>query len=133
MKAFIFHKISAVILSIVLVILFCPLTVKSLDSSIDWQEITSTKDGKQLWDKQSIKIDKGGILNIKSEFIPKSPLQSTDNLSIVYDMRIDCKNRLFQDTSVNGQIGNNPIWLPDGGDIFIKATIDKVCSSISNN
>ena len=125
-------NLKPLIITILSALFLLPLTVISLDSAIEWEEIITTKDGKQLWDRQSLIVDNRGFLNIKSEFIPNLNPKYRENISLVYDMRIDCKNKLFQDTSVNGQIGNDAKWLPDAGDIFIKATINKACSSLSN-
>ena len=55
----------------------------------------------------------------------QSPRARTD----LYVMEIDCGQRIYRDTSINGIPHVNANWLPSGGDQLIDAVLSEACSA----
>jgi hypothetical protein len=55
----------------------------------------------------------------------QSPRARTD----LYVMEIDCGQRIYRDTSINGIPQFNANWLPSGGDQLIDAVLSEACSA----
>jgi len=47
----------------------------------------------------------------------------------LYVMEIDCGQRIYRDTSINGIPQFNANWLPSGGDELIDAVLSEACSA----
>jgi hypothetical protein len=56
----------------------------------------------------------------------KQPTRARTDL---YVMEIDCGQRIYRDTSINGIPQFNATWLPSGGDQLIDAVLSEACSA----
>ncbi|HBH72627.1 MAG TPA: hypothetical protein DDY43_04130 [Synechococcales bacterium UBA10510] len=64
---------------------------------------------------------------IQGQATRQSPRAKTD----LYVMEIDCGQRIYRDTSINGIPQFNATWLPSGGDQLIDAVLSEACSAAS--
>jgi hypothetical protein len=64
---------------------------------------------------------------IQGQATQQSPRAKTD----LYVMEIDCGQRIYRDTSINGIPQFNATWLPSGGDQLIDAVLSEACSAAS--
>ncbi len=104
---------------------------------VDWQELPATADGRQWWDAGSLRLTRSGSLSVLSRFQPaEAPAEPTargpaprPRPSDLYVMEIDCDQRLFRDTSINGLPQWGSPWQPVGGDGLIEATVAAVCEA----
>ena len=62
---------------------------------------------------------------IQDQATKQSPRAKTD----LYVMEIDCGQRIYRDTSINGIPQFNATWLPSGGDQLIDAVLSEACSA----
>ncbi|CAI8166825.1 MAG: hypothetical protein AB8A46_00470 [Prochlorococcus sp.] len=116
-----------------LITLFSPLAILPggavFAGPVDWHEVPATEAGQQWWDKGSLRSNKEGLISVLSRFAPKIQEGENNNNSKIYVMQIDCSQRLFRDTSVNGLPRLRSEWVQTSGDGLIDAVIDEVCNA----
>ncbi len=110
-------------------ILICLLVISAPAYCLNenWQEVHSTKDGKQWWDTTSIVKEGGDIINIKTIFLPTNQSKSTDSSYIFFDMDIDCDQRVYKDQSINQKQIPKATWRSPGSDLLITSIINQAC------
>jgi len=99
---------------------------------VNWQEVPASAEGRQWWDSGSLRLSRGGNLSVLSRFQPAPPPgeeQQRGPLGDLYVMEIDCAQRLYRDTSVNGIPQLRAEWQPSGSDQLIDAVIEAACSA----
>jgi len=89
---------------------------------VDWHEVQPTADGRQWWDDGSLRVNRNGMLSVLSRFQPSDSDQGE-----LYVMEIDCGQRLYRDTAVNGLPRWGAQWQPVSGDGLIASVIDESC------
>ena len=96
--------------------------------NVDWVLLKENKDGKEWLDRGSIKQLGNGDITVLTKFF-KNPTDSNDegNLSL-YVMRINCNDKKFKDTSINGIPQFKSKWQPSNNDELIDIVIQKSCS-----
>ena len=101
-------------------------------SNVDWVLLKENNDGKEWIDMGSIKETNAGEITVLTKFLknPKEP-SDKDELSL-YVMRINCNDKKFKDTSINGipQFGSK--WQTSNNDELIDVVIEKGCSERIN-
>jgi len=117
-----------------LIMLFIPLAFlpggEAVAGPVDWHEVPATEAGQQWWDKGSLRSNKEGLISVLSRFAPTiKEGENNNNNSKIYVMQIDCSQRLYRDTSVNGLPRLRSEWEPTSGDGLINAVIDEVCAA----
>lgn len=109
-----------------------------LAGPVDWQEVPATSEGRQWWDGGSLRVNKSGNLTVLSRFqppIPEDAESSADGkeprppASSLYVMELDCGQRLYRDTSINGIPQWGSQWQASGNDGLIESTIEAVCTA----
>tara|TARA_Y100000746_G_C15177231_1_gene315750 strand:+ start:88 stop:507 length:420 start_codon:yes stop_codon:yes gene_type:complete len=125
-----FSKEFLILIFLIILVLTAPIK-KSYAFSYEWVEVPVSKNGKQFWDKKSIKRNKDGSLRVISKFIPKTKSEITDN--ILYTMDINCLEKLFKDVAVktdqsNEFVQSNLGWEKPNGDQLISGVIGQVCN-----
>ena len=97
-------------------------------SNVDWVLLKENNDGKEWIDMGSIKEINAGEITVLTKFLknPKKPIDK-EELSL-YVMRINCNDKTFKDTSINGipQFGSK--WQTSNNDELIDVVIEKGCS-----
>ena len=73
--------------------------------------------------------DKDGNLSVLSRFTPALREGEKQQNGSLYLMHVDCDQKLFRDTSVNGLHRFRAEWKPSDGDELIDAVIDEVCTA----
>ncbi len=96
---------------------------------VEWREVPATDAGQQWWDLGSLHYDKDGNLSVLSRFTPAASEDEKPSKGSLYVMHIDCDQKLFRDTSVNGLPRFRAKWNLSNGDGLIDALIDEVCAA----
>ena len=96
--------------------------------NVDWVLLKENNDGKEWIDMGSIKETNAGEITVLTKFLknPKGP-SDKEELSL-YVMRINCNDKTYKDTSINGipQFGSK--WQTSNNDELIDVVIEKGCS-----
>jgi len=100
--------------------------------NVDWVLLKENNDGKEWLDLGSIKIIRDNEISVLTKFL-KNPKDDSDKEQLsLYVMKIDCNNKKFKDTSINGIPQFNSKWQTSNNDELIDVVIDKSCSEIKN-
>ena len=100
--------------------------------NVDWVLLKENNDGKEWIDMGSIKSINDNEISVLTKFF-KNPKHSNEKEQLsLYVMRINCNDKTFKDTSINGipQFGSK--WQPSNNDELIDVVIEKSCSEIIN-
>ena len=96
--------------------------------NVDWILLKENKDGKEWLDRGSIKPLQNGEISVLTKFF-KNPTNSNDDGELsLYVMRINCDEKKFKDTSINGIPQFNSKWQTSNNDELIDAVIENSCS-----
>ena len=97
-------------------------------SNVDWLLLKENNDGKEWIDMGSIKEINAEEITVLTKFL-KNPKEPSDKEELsLYVMRINCNDKTFKDTSINGipQFGSK--WQTSNNDELIDVVIEKGCS-----
>ena len=100
--------------------------------NVDWVLLKENNDGKEWIDMGSIKEINAGEITVLTKFL-KNPKEPSDKEELsLYVMRINCNDKTFKDTSINGipQFGSK--WQTSNNDELIDVVIEKGCSERKN-
>ena len=96
--------------------------------NVDWVLLKENNDGKEWLDKGSIKELPNGEISVLTKFF-KNPTDSVNDGQLsLYVMRIDCAEKKFKDTSINGIPQFNSKWQTSNNDELIDVVIENSCS-----
>lgn len=101
-------------------------------SNVDWLLLKENNDGKEWIDMGSIKEINAEEITVLTKFL-KNPNEPSDKEELsLYVMRINCNDKTFKDTSINGipQFGSK--WQTSNNDELIDVAIEKGCSEKIN-
>ena len=96
--------------------------------NVDWILLKENNDGKEWIDIGSIKEINAGEITVLTKFL-KNPKEPSDKEELsLYVMRINCNDKTYKDTSINGipQFGSK--WQTSNNDELIDVVIEKGCS-----
>ena len=96
--------------------------------NVDWVLLKENNDGKEWIDMGSIKEINAGEITVLTKFL-KNPKEPSDKEELsLYVMRINCNDKTYKDTSINGipQFGSK--WQTSNDDELIDVVIEKGCS-----
>ena len=116
------------LISMVLLILLLVPDMSFSNELNEWQEVASTSDGIQFINPKSISYDNKGFLSIETKYSELNPENQEIINTNIYEMQIDCENRLFKDISINGKLQKSSRWKDSKDDKLIKKTIINSCS-----
>ena len=98
--------------------------------NVDWVLLKENNDGKEWIDMGSIKSINDKEISVLTKFF-KNPIDSNDKGQLsLYVMRINCPEKKFKDTSINGIPQLNSKWQTSNNDELIDVVIEKGCSEI---
>ena len=100
--------------------------------NVDWVLLKENKYGKEWIDMGSIKQLNIEEISVLTKFF-KNPKESSEKGQLsLYVMKINCNDKKFKDTSINGipQFGSK--WRTSNNDELIDVVIEKSCSGISD-
>ncbi len=115
-------------LLLLLALVLTPATVV-LAGSVDWQEVPATPEGRQWWDAGSLRLSRDGNLMVLSRFQPTTTANGQPRPGELYVMEVNCGERLFRDTSVNGIPRFRPEWIVPADDGLLTAVIEASCQA----
>ena len=96
--------------------------------NVNWVLLKENNDGKEWIDMGSIKEINAEEITVLTKFL-KNPKESSDKEELsLYVMRINCNDKTYKDTSINGipQFGSK--WQTSNNDELIDVVIEKGCS-----
>ena len=97
-------------------------------SNVDWLLLKENNDGKEWIDMGSIKEINAGEITVLTKFL-KNPNEPSDKEELsLYVMRINCNDKTFKDTSINGIPQFRSKWQTSNNDELIDVVIEKGCS-----
>ena len=99
--------------------------------NVDWVLLKENDDGKEWLDKGSIKLLPNGEISVLTKFF-KNPTNSDNGELSLYVMRINCEDKKFKDTSINGIPQFNSKWQTSNNDELIDVVIENICSEFIN-
>ena len=100
--------------------------------NVDWVLLKENDYGKEWLDKGSIKPLPNGEISVLTKFF-KNPTNSNDDGELsLYVMRINCNEKRFKDTSINGIPQFNSKWQTSNNDELIDVVIENSCSEFIN-
>ena len=100
--------------------------------NVNWVLLKENNDGKEWLDKGSIKLLPNGEISVLTKFF-KNPTNSDDDGELsLYVMRINCEEKKFKDTSINGIPQFNSKWQASNNDELIDVVIESSCSEFIN-
>mgnify|MGYP004405704383 CR=1 FL=1 len=94
----------------------------------NWEEVETTKYGKQFLDKSSLFNNSDGTIEISSKYQTFEGKNKKIKNEYIYLMKIDCDNKLFKDIKINNEMQKNNHWQKSNGDLLIDKLIQKSCS-----
>ena len=98
--------------------------------NVDWVLLKENNDGKEWIDMGSIKAINDKDISVLTKFL-KNPKDSNDKEELsLYVMRINCTEKKFKDTSINGIPQFNSKWQTSNNDELIDVVIKKGCSAV---
>ncbi len=100
--------------------------------NVDWILLKENNDGKEWLDRGSIKQLSNGEISVLTKFF-KNPTNSDDDGELsLYVMRINCDEKKYKDTSINGIHQFNSKWQNSNNDELIDVVIENSCSEFIN-
>jgi len=100
--------------------------------NVDWVLLKENDEGKEWLDKGSIKPLPNGEISVLTKFF-KNPINSNDDGELsLYVMRINCNEKKFKDTSINGIPQFKSKWQTSNNDELIDVVIENSCSELIN-
>ena len=100
--------------------------------NVDWVLLKENNEGKEWLDMGSIKKMKNRKITVLTKFY-KKPIDSSDKGQLsLYVMKIDCNEKKFKDTSINGIPQFNSEWQSSYNDELIDVVIERSCSEFLN-
>ena len=98
--------------------------------NVDWVLLKENNDGKEWIDMGSIKAINDRDISVLTKVL-KNPKDSNDKEELsLYVMRINCSEKKFKDTSINGIPQFNSKWQTSNNDELIDVVIKKGCSTV---
>ena len=100
--------------------------------NVDWLLLKENDDGKEWLDMGSIKKLNGDEISVLTKFF-KNPKDLSDKGQLsLYVMNINCNEKTFKDTSINGIPNLNSKWQTSNNDELIDVVIERSCSENIN-
>ncbi len=115
------------LLSLVIIMIYSNPSQNQALESFTWKEVKASELGHQWWDETKLQRTIKGNIRVFTKFD-----LNTDNVQEVndiYTMEINCEDRLFRDTHINGIPETNSAWFTSEGDELIDNMINDVCSA----
>jgi len=100
--------------------------------NVDWVLLKENDDGKEWLDKGSSKPLQNGEITVLTKFFKNPTDSDNDGQLSLYVMRINCDEKRFKDTSINGIPQFNSKWQTSNNDELIDVVIENSCSELIN-
>ena len=100
--------------------------------NVNWVLLKENGDGKEWLDKGSIKQLPNGEISVLAKFLKNPTNSDNDGELSLYVMRINCDEKKFKDTSINGIPQFNSKWQTSNDDELIDVVIENSCLEFIN-
>jgi len=100
--------------------------------NVDWVLLKENGDGKEWLDKGSIRELPNGEISVLTKFFKNPTNSDNDGQLSLYVMRINCDEKKFKDTSINGIPQFNSKWQTSNNDELIDVVIENSCLEFIN-
>ena len=100
--------------------------------NVDWVLLKENDDGKEWLDKGSIKQLSNSEISVLTKFFKNPTNSDNDGELSLYVMRINCDEKKFKDTSINGIPQFYSKWQTSNNDELIDVVIENSCSEFIN-
>tara|TARA_Y100001978_G_C23694427_1_gene436677 strand:+ start:2277 stop:2669 length:393 start_codon:yes stop_codon:yes gene_type:complete len=101
-------------------------------SDVDWLLLKENNDGKEWIDLGSLKKITDNEISVLTRFFKVTDPVKDEGVTSLYVMRINCDNKQFKDTAINGIPNFKAKWKSSNNDELIDVVIEKSCSQISS-
>ena len=98
--------------------------------NVDWVLLKENNDGKEWIDMGSIKAINDKDISVLTKFLKNPKDSNVKEELFLYVMRINCSEKKFKDTSINGIPQFNSKWQTSKNDELIDVVIKKGCSTV---
>ncbi len=118
-----------IIISITIMISMTNLALPSnAIGNVNWQLLEENELGKEWLDLGSIKKINSNEISVLTKYYEKPSEIKEKGETSLYVMRINCEEKTFRDTSINGFPNLNSKWRTSNDDELIDIVISKSCS-----
>ena len=100
--------------------------------NVDWVLLKENEEGKEWLDRWSIKYLPNSEISVLTKFFKNPTNSDNDGELSLYVMRINCDEKKFKDTSINGIPQFNSKWQNSNNDELIDVVIESSCSEFIN-
>ena len=100
--------------------------------NVDWVLLKENNNGKEWLDRGSIKQLTSNEISVLTKFFKNKTNSDDDGELSLYVMRINCDEKKFKDTSINGIPQFNSKWQTSNNDELIDVVIENSCSEFIN-
>ncbi len=101
----------------------------SMAISYEWHEFYSSNEGRQWLDKDSLVIKRDGTRSVITRFTPSKQKDDNSPKSFIFTMDINCEERIYRDTSINGVPNKQSKWESSNDDKLIEQVMSETCSA----
>ena len=122
-------KIFSLFIIFIILIMNNPNIANSI-GNVEWVLLKENKDGKEWIDMGSIKLINDKEITVLTKFFKNQQDSNIKSQLSLYVMRINCFEKKFKDTSINGIPQINSKWQTSNNDELIDVVIEKSCSAI---
>tara|TARA_Y100001968_G_C19384200_1_gene731932 strand:- start:966 stop:1370 length:405 start_codon:yes stop_codon:yes gene_type:complete len=96
----------------------------------NWVEVSKTPAGIQYFDRESLKNEGKGIIEIKAKYLKINTNNSNKSEENIYIMKINCLTSQFKDISINGKKISSAKWEAPNEDKLLNDMIFYSCETV---
>jgi len=113
------------LLALVLLLVGSP---AALAGPVDWEEVPATAEGRQWWDRGSLRLDRQQRLTVLSRYLPAPADGDRPPAGSLYVMELDCAQALYRDLQRNGLPRLQAVWEPATADALVGSVLEASCA-----
>lgn len=114
------------LLAVLVLLLSAPLPV--LAGPVDWEEVPATAEGRQWWDRGSLRVDRQQRLTVLSRYLPTAVDGERPPSGSLYVMELDCGQALYRDLQRNGLPRLQASWEAAASDALVGSVLEASCA-----
>ncbi len=114
------------LLAVLVLLLSAPLPV--LAGPVDWEEVPATAEGRQWWDRGSLRVDRQQRLTVLSRYLPPAGDGERRPSGSLYVMELDCGQALYRDLQRNGLPRLQASWEAAASDALVGSVLEASCA-----
>jgi hypothetical protein len=114
------------LLAVLVLLLSAPLPV--LAGPVDWEEVPATAEGRQWWDRGSLRVDRQQRLTVLSRYLPPAGDGERPPSGSLYVMELDCGQALYRDLQRNGLPRLQASWEAAASDALVGSVLEASCA-----